>query len=139
MSKFTTAGVALAFALSAAVPSFAQMSDEEQAELMKLPSTEGVVTDRTSCEYEGGEVMDLTDGTICFVPVRGAAANTKLYDGMKLGVIRCSGNGQFANETVSGNSYCRVYLTAKQRKKTRAELEAELEAMTEAELSANPS
>ncbi len=132
-SKFFGAAVAIAFAASA-LPAAAQLTDEEQAELMKAPSTEGIVTDAASCEYEGGSVMDLTDGTICFVPIRGVAANTKVYDGMGLGVIRCSGNGQFANEVVEGNSYCRVYLTPKQRKKTREELEAELEAMTQQEL-----
>ena len=135
MSKFKLAGAAFAILFAAsAMPASAQLTDEEQAELMKAPSTEGIVTDAASCEYEGGSVMDLTDGTICFVPVRGVAANTKVYDGMGLGVIRCSGNGQFANEMVEGNSYCRVYLSPKQRKKTRAELEAELAAMTEAEL-----
>ena len=134
MTKFTAACAAAALALAAAMPAAAQLSDEEQAELMKAPSTEGVVTDRASCEYEGGSVMDLTDGTICFVPVRGVAANTKVYDGMKLGVIRCAGNGSFANETVDGNSYCRVYLTPKAKKKTREELQRELDAMTEAEL-----
>ena len=138
MTKIKTVGIAFAVAIAAAAPAFAQTS-EEQAELMKTPSTEGVVSDRASCEYEGGDVMDLTDGTICFVPVRGVAANTQVYDGMKLGVIRCSGNGQFANEPVQGNSYCRIYLTPKAKKKTRAELEAELEAMTEAELATNPS
>ena len=103
--KLACAAALIAFA---ATPALAQLSDEEQAELMKAPSTEGVVTDRASCEYEGGSVMDLTDGTICFVPIRGVAANTKVYDGMKLGVIRCSGNGQFANETTDGNAYCRL-------------------------------
>ena len=140
MTKFTAACASVAVVLAAALPAAAQssnMSEAEraaQAELMRAPSTEGIVTDRASCEYEGGSVMDLTDGTICFVPVRGVAANTKVYDGMGLGVIRCSGNGQFANEVVEGNSYCRVYLTAKQRKKTREELQRELDAMTEAEL-----
>lgn len=118
---------------------FAQdAATEAEAELMKTPSTEGVVTDAASCEYEGGSVMDLTDGTICFIPIRGVAANTKVYDGMKLGVIRCENNGRFANEIATPNdSYCRVYLTEKQRKKTREELEAEMAAQTAAELEAS--
>ena len=137
MTKFALVGTIAALALTA-TPAFAQ-STEEQAELMKTPSTEGVVTDRASCTYEGGDVMDLKDGTICFIPVRGVAANTKVYDGMKLGVIRCSGNGRFANEMTEGNAYCRIYLTPKAKAKTREELQRELDAMTEEELAANPS
>ncbi len=135
MTKLKFAGAALAFAFAAsALPASAQLTDEQQAELMKAPSTEGVVTDAASCEYEGGSVEALADGRICFIPVRGVAANTKIYDGMKLGVIRCEGNGAFPNELVPGGSYCRVYLGPKAQKKTREELEAELAAMTEAEL-----
>ena len=138
--KITAAIATLAFA---ATPAFAQMTDAEKAEaeaqaaLMEAPSTEGVVTDRASCTYEGGSVEQLSDGTICFIPVRGVVANTKIYDGMKLGVIRCEGNGAFPNELVPGGSYCRVYLTDKTAKKTREELEAELARMTEEELAAN--
>lgn len=139
MTKFTiTAAIAtIAFA---ATPAFAQMTDAEKAEaeaqaaLMEAPSTEGVVRDEASCTYEGGSVEQLSDGRVCFIPVRGVVANTKIYDGMKLGVIRCEGNGSFPNELVPGGSYCRVYLSEKQAKKTREELEAELARMTEEEL-----
>lgn len=131
MSKTKLAGIACALAFAASASAFAQEVDEAK---MKTPSTEGVVTNAASCEYEGGTFMDLADGKICFIAVRGVAANTQNYDGMRLGVMRCSGNGQFANEP--SGEYCRVYLTEKAKKKTRAELEAELAAMTEAELEA---
>lgn len=69
--------------------------------------------------------MDLTDGTICFIPIQGVAANTRVYDGMKLGVIRCEGNGSFANGIAMPNdSYCHVYLTGKVEQNNREELEA---------------
>lgn len=129
MSKSKLAGLACALVFAAAAPAFAQDVDDAK---MKTPSTEGIVTNAASCEYEGGTVMDLADGNICFIAVRGVNANTQNYDGMRLGVMRCSGNGQFANEP--SGEYCRVYLGPKAQKKTRAELEAELEAMTEAEL-----
>ena len=136
MSKLKIAGATLALVLSTSGSAFAQNA-EADAELMKTPSVEGIVTDAASCEYEGGSVMDLTDGKVCFIAIRGVAANTANYDGMRLGVMRCSGNGTFANEIVQPNGeYCRVYLGPKKKKKTRAELEAELEAMTEAELNA---
>ena len=135
MTKFKIMGAVVAATLFAASGASAQdMSTEEQAELMKLPSTEGIVRDAATCEYEGGTVMDLADGNICFISVRGVAANTKVYDGMRLGVIRCSGNGSFPNEMVPGGEYCRIYLGPKAAKKTREELEAEMAAQTEAEL-----
>ena len=136
MTKLKFMGAVVAATLFAATGASAQdMSSEEQAELMKMPSTEGVVRDAATCEYEGGTVMDVADGNICFISVRGVAANTKVYDGMRLGVIRCSGNGSFPNELVQpAGEYCRVYLGPKAKKKTREELEAEMEALTEAEL-----
>lgn len=134
MSKLKIAGMTLALVFAASGGAFAQEAD---AELMKTPSSEGIVTDSASCEYEGGSVMDLTDGKICFVAIRGVSANTANYDGKGLGVIRCTGNGSYSNEIIQpSGQYCRVYLGPKAQKKTRAELEAELEAMTEAELGA---
>lgn len=113
----------------------ADAATRAQAELIEAPSTEGIVTDRASCEYEGGSVVDLRDGTACFIPIRGEDAATKIYDGEGLGVIRCSGNGPFANEvSATTPGFCNVYLTEKQKMKTREELEAELEAMTQREL-----
>ena len=132
MSTLKIAGATLALVFAASGAAFAQDAD---AELMKTPSSEGIVTNATTCEYEGGSVMDLTDGKICFIPIRGVSANTANYDGKGLGVIRCTGNGAFPNEIIEpGGQYCRVYLGPKAKKKTRAELEAELAAMTEAEL-----
>ena len=136
MSKLKLAGVTLALVFAASSTAFAQDADAAKIE---TPSVEGIVTNAATCEYEGGSVMDLTDGKICFVAIRGVAANTANYDGMRLGVIRCSGNGSFSNEIVQpSGEYCRVYLGPKAQKKTRAELEAELEAMTAAELAAEP-
>ena len=68
-------------------------------------------------------------------PIRGADFATQAYDGQNLGVMSCSGNGSFANE-LSG-SYCRIFLEAKPRKKTREELEKELKELTDAELEAS--
>ena len=57
-----TAGLAIA-GLALSTVAFAQdaevQADPEtlaQAELIEAPSTEGVVTDEASCEYEGGSV-----------------------------------------------------------------------------------
>ena len=139
-----TAGLAIA-GLTLSTVAFAQdaevQADPEtlaQAELIEAPSTEGVVTDEASCEYEGGSVVELRDGTACFIPIRGEDAATKIYDGEGLGVIRCEGNGEFSNEeSATTPGFCNVYLTEKRKIKTREELQAELDAMTEAELEAN--
>lgn len=105
------------------------------AEKINTPSVEGIVTNEASCTYEGGSVETLQDGTACFIQIRGEAAATQIYDGMGMGVVRCSGNGAFPNEVSSFNdSYCYVYLTEKKAPKTRAELERELEEMTQREL-----
>ena len=130
MTKLKLAGLALTLAFASS-PAFAQ-SAEVDAEALNAPTSEGVVTSAASCQYEGGFLGKVDGANVCMAPVRGEELATKAYDGQNLGVIRCSGNGQFTNE-LSG-TYCRIFLEAKPRKKTRAELEAELEAMTEAEL-----
>jgi hypothetical protein len=105
------------------------------AEKINTPSIEGIVTDEDSCTYEGGSVEVLQDGTACFIQIRGEEASTQIYDGMGMGVIRCSDNGEFTNEISSFNdSYCYVYLTEKVAPKTREELERELELATQREL-----
>lgn len=132
MPNFKITAVLAVAGLTMNASAFAQdtAASEIEAELVNTPSTEGVVTDAESCEYEGGSVLDLTDGTICFIPIRGEVASTKVYDGMKLGVIKCEGNGPFANEVATPNdSYCRVYLTEKQQKKTLEELQREVDEM----------
>lgn len=134
MPNFKITAVLAVAGLAMNMSAFAQTdtSPEIEAELVNTPSTEGVVTDAASCEYEGGSVMDLTDGTICFIPIRGEVAGTKVYDGMKLGVIKCEGNGDFANEVATPNdSYCRIYLTEKQQKKTLEELQREVDEMNQ--------
>lgn len=141
--KFT-AGLAIA-GLALSTVAFAQDADIQadaetraQAELIEAPSTEGIVTDEASCEYEGGSVVELREGKACFIPIRGEDAATKIYDGEGLGVIRCSGNGDFANEeSATTPGFCNVFLEEKKKIKTREELQAELDAMTEAELEAN--
>jgi len=109
MMKFKMSAAVAAFAVTAvtSVSAIAQSSDND----LTLPSTEGVVNSEQSCTYEGGDVMQSQAGTVCFVALRGEEYSTKLYDNQRLGVIKCSGNGPFANELVqpSGN-YCRVYL-----------------------------
>lgn len=135
------AGFALstsAFAQDAATTAPDVKADAETlatAEKINTPSVEGIVTDDASCTYEGGSVEVLQDGTACFVQIRGEDASTQIYDGMGMGVIRCSGNGAFPNEISSYNdSYCYVYLTEKVAPKTREELERELEEATQREL-----
>ncbi|GHA98968.1 hypothetical protein GCM10009069_22420 [Algimonas arctica] len=128
-----------AFAQDAATPDAPEITADAEtlatAEKINTPSTEGIVTDEASCTYEGGSVETLQDGTACFIQIRGEEAATQIYDGMGMGVIRCSDNGTFPNEISSFNdSYCYVYLTEKTAPKTREELEAELEAMTQREL-----
>lgn len=130
-----------AFAQDAATPAAPEISaDAEtlaQAELINTPSTEGVVTDEASCTYEGGSLVDLQDGQACFIQIRGEEASTQIYDGMAMGVIRCSGNGEFPNEiSASNSSYCVVYLTEKTAPKTREELEREMAEETARQLAA---
>lgn len=133
MSKLKITGAAIALVFAASTSAFAQNADaEEAARKASTPSTEGVVTNAASCQYEGGFLGKVEGANVCMAPIRGAEFNTQAYDGQNLGVMKCEGNGQFTNE-LSG-TYCRIFLEAKPRKKTRAELEAELEAMTEAEL-----
>jgi hypothetical protein len=142
MPNFKITAVLAVAGLALSAPAFAQdaeiQADPEtlaQAELIRTPSEEGIVTDAESCEYEGGDVVEFRDGTVCFIRLRDETANTKVYDGMQLGVFQCSGNGEFPNElSETAEGYCNIYLTEKRRLKTREELQAELDAMTEAEL-----
>ena len=134
MSKLKIAGATIALVLASTATAFAQSADEEAAKKAATPSSEGVVTTAASCQYEGGFLGKVDGANVCMAPIRGADFNTQAYDGQNLGVMRCESNGAFTNE-LSG-SYCRIFLEAKPRKKTRAELEAELAAITEAELEA---
>lgn len=140
--KFT-AGLAIA-GLAFSTVAFAQdaeiQADAEtlaQAELIETPSTEGIVTDAASCEYEGGSVVSLREGNACFVPIRGEDAATQVYDGQGLGVIRCEGNGEFPNElSETAPGFCNVFLEEKRVIKTREELQRELDEQTQRELEA---
>ena len=133
MSKIKIAGVSLALVFATAGSAFAQTAEQEAAAAAaNTPSTEGIVTNAASCQYEGGFLGKVEGANVCMAPIRGAEFATQAYDGQNLGVRTCSGNGSFANETTG--TYCRIFLEPKPRKKTRAELEAELAAMTEAEL-----
>lgn len=134
MTNFRTSLAALTFIAAGitAVSASAQTSDEELARLLETPSSEGVVTSEESCEYEGGSVEDLNSGKICFIQVRGEDLSSAAYDGQRLGVIACEGNGEFANEQTG--SFCRIYLEEKIQPKTREELEAEALAAMEEEL-----
>ena len=136
MSKLKIAGATLALVIASSTSAFAQLSDADAAAAAAAaaPSSEGIVTSAASCQYEGGFLGKVEGANVCMAPIRGAEFSTVAYDGQSLGVMTCSGNGAFSNE-LSG-TYCRIFLEAKPRKKTRAELEAELEAMTEAELGA---
>ena len=135
MSKLKIAGATLALVFAASGSAFAQSADEIAAEKAKTPSTEGIVTSAASCQYEGGFLGKVEGADVCMAPIRGADFATQAYDGQNLGVMSCSGNGSFANE-LSG-SYCRIFLEAKPRKKTREELEKELKELTDAELEAS--
>ncbi len=133
MSKLKVAGATLALVIASSTSAFAQTADAEAAAAAaSTPSSEGVVTSAASCQYEGGFLGKVEGANVCMAPIRGAEFSTQAYDGQSLGVMSCSGNGSFANETTG--TYCRIFLEAKPRKKTREELEAELAAMTEAEL-----
>ena len=135
MSKLKIAGATLALVFAASGSAFAQSADEIAAEKAKTPSTEGIVTSAASCQYEGGFLGKADGADVCLVPIRGADFSTQAYDGQNLGVMSCSGNGAYANELTG--SYCRIFLEAKPRKKTREELEQELKALTDAELEAS--
>ena len=135
MSKLKIAGATLALVFAASGSAFAQSADELAAEKAKTPSSEGIVTSAASCQYEGGFLGKVEGADVCMAPIRGADFATQAYDGQNLGVMSCSGNGSFANE-LSG-SYCRIFLEAKPRKKTREELEKELKELTDAELEAS--
>jgi len=131
--RYGAAALTLTFVAAASAPSFAQDKDARPA-----LSSEGVVTSETSCEYEGGFILPSDSGKICLIAVRGDAnsLNTVTYDGQALGVIKCSGNGAYANELIqpSGN-YCRVYLEQKKVAPSRAEIEAVTRAEIEEETS----
>ena len=131
MSKIKIAGVSLALVFAAAGSAFAQSSDDT-VDLSKVPSTEGIVTNAASCQYEGGFLGKVEGANVCMAPIRGAEFATQAYDGQNLGVRSCSGNGSFANETTG--TYCRIFLEPKPRKKTREQLERELKELTDAEL-----
>ena len=135
MSKLKIAGATLALVFAASGSAFAQSADEIAAEKAKTPSTEGIVTSAASCQYEGGFLGKADGADVCLVPIRGADFSTQAYDGQNLGVMSCSGNGAYENELTG--SYCRIFLEAKPRKKTREELEQELKALTDAELEAS--
>ena len=132
MSKLKIAGATLALVFAASGSAFAQSADEIAAEKAKTPSTEGIVTSAASCQYEGGFLGKADGADVCLVPIRGADFATQAYDGQNLGVMSCSGNGAYANELTG--SYCRIFLEAKPRKKTREELEQELKELTDKEL-----
>jgi len=133
--RFGAAALGLTVAAMSASFAIAQDSDaERQAELMNAVSSEGVVSSEQSCTYEGGDVMTLAAGKVCFVAVRGEDLNTKLYDGQRLGVIKCSGNGAYANELVQpSGAFCRVFLEQKKVAPSRAEVEAATRAAMKAE------
>ena len=134
MSKLKIAGATIALVLASTATAFAQTADEEAAKKAATPSSEGVVTTAASCQYEGGFLGKVDGANVCMAPIRGVDFNTQAYDGQNLGVMSCEGNGAFTNE--KSGTFCRIFLEAKPRKKTRAELEAELAAITEAELEA---
>lgn len=118
-SKLGAAALGLTLMAAFAAPSFAQDADTN------VPSSEGVVTTEQSCEYEGGTVIDLDSGKICFIAVRGEDFSTQTYDGQSLGVIKCSGNGSHGNELVQpSGQFCRVFLEQKKVAPSRAEVEA---------------
>jgi len=117
--RYGAAALGLTFVAAMTAPTFAQENNVD------VPSSEGIVTSEQSCEYEGGTVMTLDAGKICFVAVRGEDFATKAYDGQALGVIKCSGNGSFANELVQpSGQFCRVFLEQKKVAPSRAEVEA---------------
>ena len=134
MSKLKIAGATLALVIASSTSAFAQLSDADAAAAAAAaaPSSEGIVTNAASCQYEGGFLGKVEGANVCMAPIRGAEFSTVAYDGQSLGVMTCSGNGSFANETTG--TYCRIFLEAKPRKKTREELEKELQEMTDAEL-----
>lgn len=117
--RFGAAGLGLTLIAAVAMPSFAQDNDAQER------TSEGVVNSEQSCEYEGGTVIDIDSGKICFVPVRGEDFATKTYDGQALGVVKCSGNGAYANELVQpSGQFCRVFLEQKKVAPSREEVEA---------------
>ena len=132
MSKLKIAGATLALVFAVSGSAFAQSADEIAAEKAKTPSTEGIVTSAASCQYEGGFLGKSEGVDVCLAPIRGKDFSTQAYDGQNLGVMSCSGNGAHANELTG--SYCRIFLEAKPRKKTREELEQELKELTDKEL-----
>lgn len=126
---FGAAALGLTFA---ALSSFGAVAQSDEAVI----TSEGVVTSEQSCEYEGGTVMTLDAGKICFIAVRGEAdgLNTTIYDGQGLGVIKCSGNGEHANELVQpSGQFCRIFLEQKKVAPSRAEVEAATRAEMAAE------
>lgn len=132
--RFGAAILGLSFAAATATSAFAQMSQAEiDKQLMDSPSEAGVVTNEASCTTEGGDIMDLAAGKVCLIGIRDAASQSKFYDGKKLGVLKCSGNGEFANELLQpSGGYCRIFLEQKKVAPSREEVEAATRASMQA-------
>ena len=128
-SHLGAAALGLTLVAAFAAPSFAQDAAAE------VRSSEGVVSSSQSCEYEGGTVLDLDSGKICFISVRGEDFSATTYDGQSLGVIKCSGNGAYGNELVQpSGQFCRIFLEQKKVAPSRAEVEAATRAQIEDEV-----
>lgn len=124
MSNFRNTIAAFAVSTIALVAASAS-AQSTAAEALNAVSTEGVVTSESSCTYEGGSVLDLEAGKVCFIALRGEDFNTVAYDNQRLGVIKCAGNGAFSNELVQpSGAFCRVFLEQKKVTPSRAEVEA---------------
>ncbi|RKQ70979.1 hypothetical protein DES40_0286 [Litorimonas taeanensis] len=133
--RFGAAILGLSFAVASSLSASAQMSQAEiDAELMNSPSEAGVVNSEASCTAEGGDVMDLAAGKVCLIGIRDAASQSKFYDGKNLGVLKCSGNGAYANELLQpSGGYCRIFLEQKKVMPSREEVEAATRASMKAE------
>ena len=87
-------------------------------------SASAQIVSNADCEYEGGEVFNVAEGTVCVVPVRPAEFSGEAYDGQQLGITEC--NGMDLND----GAFCKIVLVP-------APAKPEVEVTTDAEMEMN--
>ena len=84
------------------------------------------IVSNADCEYEGGEVFNVAEGTVCVVPVRAAEFSGEAYDGQQLGITECDGM------ELNDGAFCKIVLVP-----APAKPDAEMPAETSMEMNDN--
>ena len=86
MTRFTKAALATVALGAFAIPASAQ------------------ITSNAQCEFEGGEVFTVAEGTVCIAPMRPAEYSGEAYDGQQLGISECAGT------ELNDGAFCKIVL-----------------------------